>query len=375
VANVSRKFIIVGAFGLLGPSISALIIIPVIIPAHAQGTPALPLNLPPAGTTVEGPAQGVRQVTPPPAGFDPLTASPAANAKYAIPPAPDAKAAPGAYAKWQRAVSGIANPQNRVLTTLTPTNISHGPAKIMGNPIASGFANNIATITSSNWSGNAVYNPSNPFTVEVIIGEFTVPTAHQALGGCNGGWDYSALWPGIDGFASDDVLQAGAEVDAYCSGTTTQSFYSAWVEWYPNDETRVSFPINPGDVLFVEVWNTSPTNGYAYFYDNSTGQSAEYNLTAPSGTSLVGSSVEWVVERPSVGASLATLTNYVYSEWTNGVAGNYTASSPTPYFEGQNPAAGTLYQITMLDNNGNGISSATIEDVDFLLFKDFGSAF
>jgi hypothetical protein len=61
MANISRKLIIVSAFGLLGLSTSALII----IPAHAQGTPAPPLNLPPAGTTVVGPAKGVRQVTAP----------------------------------------------------------------------------------------------------------------------------------------------------------------------------------------------------------------------------------------------------------------------------------------------------------------------
>jgi hypothetical protein len=30
--------------------------------------------------------------------------------------------------------------------------------------------------------------------------------------------------------------------------------------------------------------------------------------------------------------------------------------------------------ITMVDNNGNSISSATIENSDFLWFRDFGSA-
>jgi Peptidase A4 family len=140
----------------------------------------------------------------------------------------------------------------------------------------SGSANNAVTTTSSNWSGDAVSNPNKPFTVEAIIGTFVVPTALQAFGSCTGGWDYSALWTGIDGFNSADVLQAGVEVEAYCSGGQAKSFYSAWIEWYPNSSTRVSFPINPGDLVLVEVWNTSPTNGYAYFHNYSTGQVVEY---------------------------------------------------------------------------------------------------
>ncbi len=370
MTKIARDFMIVGAFGLLMLPISAL----TAAPAYAQGVPA-PLNLPPEGTAVAGPPKGISQIAAPPAGFNPLTASPAENRKYAIPPAPDAKAAPVAYAHWQRAVSGIGNPQNRVQTTLTQTNIFNGPAKMMGPSVRSGVANSVATTSSSNWSGDAVVNANDPFKVEAIVGEFTVPTAHQALGACTGGWDYSSLWPGIDGFNSNDVLQAGVEVDAFCNGSTTSSFYSAWIEWFPFAETRVSFPVNPGDLVFVEVWNTSSTTGFAFFYNVSTGQTAEYSLTAPSGTTLTGNSVEWIVERPGVNGGLATLTNYIDSAWPFGIAWNYTAGTPTYYWEGGTPAAGTLYLITMLDNSNNPISSAAVENIDFLWFTDYGSAY
>jgi Peptidase A4 family len=77
------------------------------------------------------------------------------------------------------------------------------------------------------------------------------------------------------------------------SGGKTSGFYSAWVEWFPNSSTRVSSPaIHPGDLIFVEVWNTSPTKGYAYFYNHSTEESAEYVLTAPGTTKLVGNSAD-----------------------------------------------------------------------------------
>jgi hypothetical protein len=41
---------------------------------------------------------------------------------------------------------------------------------------------------------------------------------------------------------------------------------------------------------------------------------------------------------------------------------------------GNNPTVGTLEQLTMNDNGGNGISSATIESFNFLWFQNFGSA-
>ena len=346
--------------------------------AHAQNASMLPPGVPPPGGNAGAPPTGVSVVLPPPAGFDVLTASPTAQAQYAIPPMPDRQLAPKAYEKWLKAVAG---PQKQVPPFLTQTNISNGPARRVGPSVPYAEAsetpsNSIVKTTSSNWSGTSVVNHNNPFHVEAIIGEFVVPTAHQAFGSCNGGWDFSSQWPGIDGFGSNDVLQAGVEVDAYCRGGTTASFYSAWIEWYPFNETRVSSPaIHPGDLIFIEVWNTSPTNGYAYFFNYSTLESAEYNLTAPSGTTLVGNSIEWIVERPGVGGGLATLTNYIDVPWPYGIAWNYTASTPTYFYEGNNPPTpNTLYVITMLDNNGKGISSPTLENSDFLWFQDYGSA-
>ena len=89
---------------------------------------------------------------------------------------------------------------------------------------------------------------------------------------------------------------------------------------------------------------------------------------------MIGNSVEWIVERPTIGGSLATLTNYIDSAWPYGIAWSYQAANPNYQFQGQTPVAGTLNEITMLDKNGNGISSATIENSDFLWFRDFGSS-
>ena len=306
----------------------------------------------------------------PPAGFDAVTASPEAAARYGVPPRPDAKSRPRAFEKWSRAMAGF---QNRAVTVLKPTSIANGPRNASG-PFSKLRANAVSGY-SSNWSGTSVVNGAFS-TSEAIIGTFTVPTAHQAFGTCTGGWVYSSQWPGIDGNGSADVLQAGTEVDAYCNAGQTAAYYTAWVEWYPYYEVQVSAPvITPGDELFVEVWSTSPTTGYAYFYNYSTLESALYYLTPPSGYSLQANSVEWIVERPGVNGGLAQLTNYIDSAWSYGVAWDYADPSPVYYSSGADPAYGTLELLTMIDDASNPISSAAVENSDFLWFTDYGSAY
>jgi peptidase A4-like protein len=313
---------------------------------------------------------GVTVVTPPPRALDMRGASETTLKQYGVPPRPNATAAPGAYAKWMNAVGNI---QNREPATANSTNLRNGSARGLA-PATTPARNNGYAGTSENWSGTVVTGGTLS-TVQAVIGEFTVPKAQQAMNTCAASWAYSSLWPGIDGYGSSDVLQGGAEVDAYCSGGITDTFYSAWVEWFPDTSTRVSSPvIAPGDLLFVEVWSVSPIEGYVFFFNYSTNISAQYHLTAPSGTSLKGSSVEWIVERPSLGTTLATLTNYVHSAWPYGMAWNYAVANPTYYYQGADPQIGNLTTLTMLDETGTGISSATIENSDFLWFENYGSS-
>jgi len=314
------------------------------VQAQAQSAPGAIAGLPAGVTAVSGP--------------------------LVSPPEPDAASAPKAHADWARATKTGATVE---VGHLTPTSISNGPHVSTGQP--SSVSNGYAYTTSGNWSGSAVSGEVFTGGLEAIESTFVVPTAHQAFGACTGGWDWSSVWPGIDGWGSSDVLQGGIEADAFCIGGSRSAFYSAWIEWYPFNETRVSSPaISPGDELFVEVWNVTSTSGYVYFHDYSTNVTAEYHLTAPSGTTLKGNSVEWIVERPGVNGSLATLTNYIDVTLTGGVAWNYGHSPATNYYPFVNPSVGTLELITMLDNNGKGISSATGWNSNTLWFQDFGSA-
>ena len=332
------------------------------LPALAASPALLPTNV-----------EGARAFAAPPAGFDPLRASDEDLAAYGFPARPDAITDRAAYAGWAHAMQ---HARTHVQPVLQVTNIQHKPMQRgTGKAQAVTTASSVAT-TSSNWSGEVLYKGLSYFgntSFATVWTEFNIPVAQQAFGGCDGGWDYSSTWDGIDGFGSGDVLQGGTESDAYCSGGNTASYYAAWYEWYPNYETRItSLPVTAGDAMFVYVHAYGPATGYVFIENLTTGQYASIDLTAPSGTSLIGDSAEWVVERPGVNGGLATLTNYV-TDWMS-----YTYAEPvkgravTPTTAGR---TATAYSVTMTDNSGNGISYPNSLGPTGIQFYDEGSAY
>jgi hypothetical protein len=289
--------------------------------AQAEKLPPnrLATNLPGATTAIAAPE-----------GFNPVEASDADLALYGFPPRPDATLLPKAFASWSKAMS---HSKTKVIPVLEQTNIFHGPAKNISEPKIS----ETTSTTSSNWSGvvdfSGAYYYNNTSTYYWIYSDYVVPVAEAAS--CNGVWDWSSSWVGIDGWGTADVLQAGTEADAYCSGSTTYTYYSPWYEWYPYGEVRVtSVPVAPGDDIFVEVWHTSSTQGYAYLVNMNTNQYFDVGFTAYPGYALVGNSAEWVVERPTVNGAYATLTKYTDDVFWD--AGAYTENSTfyTPSYSG-----------------------------------------
>jgi hypothetical protein len=315
----------------------------------------------------------------PPRDFDPLSASDAQLTQFGYPPRPDAATAPDRYAVWKKLVTA---PQQRLQPALEHTTIHNGHAYLVspgGAPglarnARSGIANDAANATTMNWSGYAVVDGQNPFqSGTTVYGEWVVPVAQQQAGTCTGTWSYSSEWVGIDGFTSSDVLQAGIEVDAFCGNGSTMAFYSAWYEWYPDVETRITnLPIAPGNIIGVEVWNTGPTQGNAYIVNYTTQQSVSLAFNAPAGTSLVGDSVEWIVERPQVNGAFADLTHYVAEPFNF----CHAAAGAATYSPGASPT-GTVYSIDMIDDNGSGptvLSSPNLYGTAALWFYEPGPA-
>jgi len=127
-------------------------------------------------------------------------------------------------------------------------------------------------------------------------------------------------------------------LSSYCSLGTTSTYYSAWYEWFPYGWTRItSLPIVPGDDLFVEVWSTTSTAGHAYFVNHNTNQYVVVNFSAPPGFHLVGNSAEWIVERPAIGGSLATLTNYISDYFSDAYACTFGYRAVDPGSAGSFP--------------------------------------
>jgi hypothetical protein len=342
----------------LGAPLAALAINPQPLPPNQH-----PLNLP-----------GAITFDAPPAGFDPITASDEDLQYHGFPPRPNQTTEPKAYATWAKAMKAS---KKRIVPTLEQTTIFHGPANVAKNAKPSADAGNAATAPgkvsnvsySSNWSGYVDFSGATSYgssSYYYVVNDMVVPVAEQAFGACTGGWDWGSEWNGIDGWGSPDVLQAGVEFDAYCSGGSRSSYYSAWYEWYPYGEVRISsLPVTAGDDIFVEVWHTSSTQGYAYLVNLNNNQTVTVGFTAYPGYPLKGNSAEWVAERPTVGGSLATLTNYIAIPFWDAYA--YTESSVFYDIDEATP-------VDMTDNNGNVISYPEYLGLETFVMHDTGSA-
>jgi hypothetical protein len=298
---------------------------------------------PPGVSSDQSVAQSTIIPPGPPTGFNALTASDEDLDYYGFPPKPDQQSDPNHYAIWKKMVSVPrgANPQ------VTQTDIYQGAARNVA--LGKTLSNGIVTGTSTNWSGYTDTAPEGTFTPNdsYVFSFWVVPFAQQPFGVCSGGYYYSSAWDGLDGFTSPDVLQAGTESDAYCSGSTKSQFYSAWYEWDPFNEVRVSSPAaQPGDLMSSEVWYTTASpHGHAYLVNYTLDASGTYAFNPPSGTSLRGDSAEWVVERPLVIGGLSDLTNYISDYFHEAQARSGTTGSV--FYPGSAPTGDTIYNLTM----------------------------
>jgi len=316
-----------------------------------------------ASATVRTNIEGIRTFNAPPANFNPLKASDEELATYGFPPRPDQATDPAGLAKWNKAMSIATRRWNGELR----------PRQFQNQPMKPGpsISNTARSTTSANWSAivntNTLKKYSSKTSYYYIFSEFNVPVAQQAFNGsggniCDGGWDIASIWNGIDGFSTGDVLQGGIDSAYYCNGTTKEDFYASWIEWFPAGSVY-EYYVNPGDDIYVETWNTSDTNGYVWIEDLTQQISASYNLTAPSGTTLVGNSAEFAVERPggdTTSTGLYPLANYIASFWD--YSGDYTFKNTLGY---PGSTATSTYLVTMYNDAGteaisvpNGITTS-----------------
>jgi Peptidase A4 family len=340
-------------------------------PAPGTNSPLAPTpvrfstNLPEATTTAA------------PSAGSPLTMTASQLAAWGFPPQPDPVATPQAYAVWVQAMTAA---QTRMFPGLSRLARAHGPTVAAPGVNVSNSTSVVASAANSalgsyNWSGYLNTNASiSGAAFTTVFAQYVIPRALQAPGACTGGWVYSSTWVGLDGAgaASNDVLQAGTNSDAYCnqqgsSANSQVSFgnYSPWYEWYPNNATLIwGLQTHAGDSIFVEVWSTSPTTGNVFMVDYNTQQYVSISLAPPAGVQLAGASAEWITELPTVSGNLPTLTNYV-SEYMSGV---FALDSNGALYD---PSVST--PIVMVDSNTQPISYPTLLGTGATLLQSTGS--
>jgi hypothetical protein len=302
--------------------------------------------------------EAVRTFPEPRAGFDAVRASDIDLARYGLPPRPHD---PESLVHWTAAMSAGARRSHEPIRKLP---ISAGPAQLLGKPMRGAVVGVPSKSQSPNWSGavNFInvpnYDPAHSFSQ--VSAQFTVPYAQYAFaagGGnvCNVGSTWAVGWIGFDGFSSGDVLQGGWLAESLCSnGTVSPPVYCLWAEWYPNNPILCQLSANPGDAVFVEVWNTSQIQGYVYVQDLTTNVSQTVALTST--YNLFGNSVEYIVERPGIVGDPLPLMNYVRNFIVGGSAETFDKITYAASGWSKLSPATWAFHVSMTELDSNGVN-------------------
>ncbi|HZS42797.1 MAG TPA: G1 family glutamic endopeptidase [Candidatus Paceibacterota bacterium] len=146
-------------------------------------------------------------------------------------------------------------------------------------------AQNIASTSnlSENWAGYV----ANSGGYSGVNATWIVP-AVSTVNASNLSAD--AMWVGIGGVSSTDLIQAGTQAIIQ-NGQIT---YKAWYETLPNAAVNIPLSIKAGDSIKVAITEISPNLWQITFTNNSTNQSYTQNVSYVSSHS----SAEWIEERP-----------------------------------------------------------------------------
>ncbi len=203
---------------------------------------------------------GAYAVPPPPAGFDLAKATSAQLRKYGFPfSRPTARAHPAAIAAWKRATSRKWRVEDWVIPELEPV-----PGKT--HHLRDRPSNNT---NSPFWSGAVVTGPNGTYNGVLAFWKVPSISAPKEAQGAQGGWD-SSSWAGIDGWTSNDLLQAG--VQQYLSGPDAKPQYIAWYQWWiAKPANPPPGPLDPNG--YPEAWVNSTNGTYQYIYQTITTRS------------------------------------------------------------------------------------------------------
>jgi hypothetical protein len=230
-----------------------------------------------------------------PDGFDLLNAAPDKLDLYGIPQKPDAKTEPRLYEFWKRLVSSP-------FTARRPTFSSIDPPSL-GGPLESLL----------NWSGALISSPPPERIVFAAAGwkapSVSLPSTPALFTPSND--PRSLLWVGLDGHnamvPNISLPQIGT---GHWPNHNPQHF--AWWEWWrnaaadgaietPQQAITVidNLPINVSDEILAGLAVQVSGDVLFFIKNQSTGEFRSFLARPPGVIRPLGSSVEWVVERPT----------------------------------------------------------------------------
>jgi hypothetical protein len=311
-----------------------------------------------AASKIPTSVKGVSVFAAPPKDFNPLTASNQELLSYGLPQRPDKATNATAYQHWERGMLAL---KTRVTDVEARPYSSHQMTPA-GSPSVSAI-NGTVSYGSYNWSGIANFNHlttwNNKTSFDYVTALWNVPVAKKPFGSppCADGPWYEVTWPGIGGFISGSLVQGGSYNYTPCSGA---SIYEGWVEWYPSysilalDCGTTLCPVGPGDDFLVTCYAAAGFADQNVFVEDITQQwSGTVTLTYVSGPAMVGSSAEYIVERPGSGGGYLPLNNYIAEFYEESYAYN---GANTLFFPGNAGAATAIF--TMVADDGATAISA-----------------
>lgn len=292
-------------------------------------------------------------------------------AKRGYPLRPDGNQAPEAFDAWLKAVT---KPSRFVAPRLVARpEIRHGPRITNG------------TENSSNWSGFELNGGGNIY--DWVMGQWQVPTVSPE----SNQHVYSALWIGLDGDGTTDLVQAGTEQEitdiTFWGINFDFTSYYGWTEFLPQQPTEQvipNFTVAAGDLIMAQVWVGDPgssaslSGGYGIFWVENVTR-AEYTTIYTSRcavsfwgvclnwTNVGGSEAEWIMERPTLTVngqqSLPDLANYGVA-FMDSAAAHITNAGP--FF--MNFQGAPFQQISMFNGNDllSDVSAVTFDEMEFV---------
>jgi hypothetical protein len=236
----------------------------------------------------------------PQADFDPLRATEAQLERYGLPARPDEKEEPELFRYW----SWLLGPPFHAITPEFPKRGSDLP---------------VVPRYSRNWSGLYIV-PQRPDKFVHVIGSWHVPQPslppvlpEDAVPG-NDKYE-SSTWIGIDGhrrYPNSSMPQIGTSQSIKVAGGNTMVSTGAWWQWwsldsqFPPQNTNnppvpiTNFPVAVGDEISAGLTVQSTGDVHFYIKNHTTGQFTTFLVIAPGPVLPLGSTAEWIMERPMV---------------------------------------------------------------------------